>query len=342
MNMNLDGSIVTFGESLMRLSPPDHLRLRQTTALDLVYGGAEANVAVALANFGVPVQYVTRLPDNEVGIACKQSLRQYGVGTEFIETGGERLGLYFLEAGSGNRPSQVIYDRALSSFATIDENTFHWDRVFADACWFHWSGINPAVSANGARVTKQAVAAARGAGLTISCDLNYRHRLWQWGDPPPMVMPGLVEQCDVLIANNAYLMLDLADLPTGKTPEEAAEVCSRLARAYPNLKQIAMTCRETVSVVEQRFRAVMWQAGQLYMSHTFTLGPIVERVGAGDALVAGLIYGLVTYPDDPQRIIDFAAACAVFKHSVSGDANLASIEEIELLLAPHKGFDILR
>ena len=340
--VDVTGGVVTFGEILMRLSPPGNLRLRQTHSLDVVYGGAEANVAIALANFGLPVQYITRLPANELGSACLQSLRQYGVGCDFIEYGGSRLGLYFLEVGTGHRPSQVIYDRAHSSFASVDEATIPWKRAFSEAGWFHWSGISPAVSAGAARVTAQAVASAREAGLVVSCDLNYRHKLWKWGEPPATVMPGLIEQCDVLAANSASLMLGFPNLPKGRTPDEALEACAQLSSRYPNLKQIAMTCRETVSPAEQRFTAVMWQAGKSYLSPTFSLTNIVDRVGGGDAFMAGLIYGSVSFPQDPQRTVNFAAASAVIKHTIMGDANLATIEEVERLLGPHQGFDIIR
>lgn len=338
----MNGKIVTFGEILMRLSPPGNLRLRQAHSLDVVYGGAEANVAISLASLGLAVHHVTRLPENEFGLACMQSLRQYGVGIDFIEIGGERLGLYFLEVGSGKRPSQVIYDRGHSSFATIDEYAIRWQAVFSQASLFHWSGISPAISSRAAKATAQAVASAREAGLIISCDLNYRHNLWKWGASPSEIMPSMVRQCDVLAANSAYLMLGLASLPKGRTPDEALEACSQLSSRYPNLKQIAMTCREAASAVEQRFTAVMWQEGQPYISPTFSLTNTVDRVGAGDAFMAGLIYGLVTSPDDPQRTVNFAAASAVIKHTIVGDANLASVEEIEQLLLPHEGFDIIR
>jgi 2-dehydro-3-deoxygluconokinase len=338
----MNSNIVTFGEILMRLSPPGNLRLRQAHSLELVYGGAEANVAIALANFGMPVQFVTRLPDNELGLSCMRSLRQHGVGSDFIEYGGERLGLYFLEVGSGNRPSQVIYDRANSSFASINESTIRWDVAIGGASWFHWSGISPALSDSAAKVTAQAVVAAREAGLTISCDLNYRHTLWQWGSTPSEIMPGLIKQCDVLSANTANLMLGIHGLPIGETPEEAADACSQLSAIYPNLKQITMTCREDTSAGEQRFTAIMWHLGKLYTSRTFSLTNIVDRIGAGDAFMAGLIYGLVAFPNDPERIIDFAAASAVIKHTIMGDANLASVEEVDRLLSPDHGFDIAR
>ena len=334
--------IVTFGEIMMRLSPPTKLRLRQAHSLDLFYGGAEANVAVALANFGFPVQYITRLPNNELGVACLQSLRQYGVGCDFVEYGGDRLGLYFIEFGAGSRPSQVIYDRDHSSFATVDKATFRWEEAFGGANWFHWSGISPAVSVAAAQVTAQAVSVARQAGLIISCDLNYRHRLWQWGEPSSAVMPGLVAQCDVLAANTAYLMLGLPDLPPGRTPDETADACAQLSRIYPNLKQIAMTCREVVSAAEQRYTAVLWQADQVYTSPAFSLTNVVDRVGSGDAFMAGLIYGLLSYPDHPQRVANFAAASAVIKHSIVGDANLVTVEQVEQLLGPQATLDIIR
>jgi 2-dehydro-3-deoxygluconokinase len=338
----MNGRVITFGESLLRLSPPDHLRWRQAQAFEAFFGGAEANVAVALAGFGVPVQHVTCLPDNDLGLACRQYLRQYGVGTDFIRLSGERLGLYFLEVGSGKRPSRVIYDRAHSSFATMEEDAIAWGPIFSQAGWFHWSGINPAVSAGAARVTANAVDSARKHGLVISCDLNYRHSLWQWGRPPSEIMPELVAQCDLLAANTAYLMLGLPDLPAGQHPGEAGEVCSRLSGRFPKLKHIALTCRETGAAGDQRLTGVLWQAGQLYTSPAFALTQTVDRVGSGDAFMAGLIYGLISLPDDPQRIVDFATACGVIKHSIKGDANLAGRGEIEKWLGTQSGMDIIR
>jgi 2-dehydro-3-deoxygluconokinase len=339
--MQMKKRVVTFGEVLLRLSPPGNLRLQQARTLDLVYGGAEANVAVCLANFGFSVQYVTRLPDNALGRACRQWLRQFGVGLDHTVSGGERLGLYFLEIGAGNRPSRVIYDRAHSSFATIAEGMVSWDEVFGGATWFHWSGITPAVSATAAQMTRQAVKAARRAGLTVSCDLNYRHKLWQWGEAPGAVMPDLVRLCDVLQANGAHLMLDIPDLPVGDSVEEAIEACARLSHAFPNLKQIAMTCREDTGD-GQGYSAVLWQAGEHRVSTRFTLTEIVDRVGAGDAFMAGLIFGLHHFDDDLQRTVDFAAATAALKHAIAGDATLVSVDEVEQLLASGGRVDIRR
>jgi 2-dehydro-3-deoxygluconokinase len=337
----MNRNVVTFGDSLMRLSPPGNLRLRQATRFDLVFGGAEANVAISLAHFGVPVQYVTRLPDNELGVACRQALRQYGVGLDLVETGGDRLGIYFLEIGAGERSSRVIYDREGSAFATMTEETIDWGPALADAGWFHWSGISPAVSAGAARATAAAVGAARDAGLFVSCDLNYRHSLWQWGVSPSAFMPDLVSQCDVLAANTAHLMLDLPDLPPGRTPAEALEVCSRLAERYPNLKHITLTCRETVSAAEDRFTAVLWSEGEHAISPAFPIAGAVDRVGAGDAFMAGLIYGLLAPPPELRQVVSFAAAAAVLKHTIRGDANLVGVDEVEQLLAG-SGFDIIR
>lgn len=340
--MKSRGHIVTFGESLLRLSPPDHLRWEQTRVYESFFGGAEANVAISLARLGLPVQYVTRLPDNDLGAACRQSLRQHGVGLDFLEIGGERLGIYFLEAGSGSRPSRVIYDRAGSAFAALAEDAIPWPAVFSQAGWFHWSGINPGLSAAVSSATAKAVDAARAAGLIVSCDLNYRHSLWQWGAAPSTIMPDLIRRCDVLSANTAYLMLGLPELPVGRNPDEAAEACARLSGIYPNLKQIAMTCRDDTPAGGQTYSAVLWQAGRAYTSRAFPIREVVDRVGAGDAFMAGLVYGLLSFPDAPQRIVDFAAACAVFKTSIKGDANIAGIGEIEQLLMTGNGFDIIR
>jgi 2-dehydro-3-deoxygluconokinase len=335
-------SIVTFGEIMMRLAPPDHLRLRQARSLDITYGGAEANVAIALANFGLPVQFITVLPDNELGISCLQSLKQHGVGCDHIILGGSRLGLYFLEVGAGNRPSQIIYDRKHSSFYTINDGKFDWDEIFTGAGWFHWSGISPALSEATARTTARAIDKARAAGLMVSCDLNYRHSLWKWGRSPTEVMPDLVGRCDVLAGNAAHLMLGLPDLPPGSNPDEAVEVCTQLTSFFPNLKQVTMTCRQSVSAVEQHFTAVLWHSGQSYVSQTFALAESVDRVGAGDAFMAGLIFGLITDSNDPQQVINIAAASAVLKHTIKGDANLVSIKDVARLLDSQSGIDIIR
>lgn len=328
----MTASVVTFGECLARLSPPNYLRLQQATSLELFYGGSEANVASALASWGLPSQHVTRLPDNELGRSCLQALRKYGVGVDFVEFGGDRLGLYFLEPGTDLRPSRVIYDRAGSSFATLSPGALNWKAAFSDAGWFHWSGICPALSAEAASATAEAVGLAQEAGLMVSCDLNYRHSLWQWGSSPRAVMPDLVAQCDILLANSAHLMLALPDLPQADTPEEAKDACSLLSSVFSNLKVVAKTCKEVLSSTKERFTAVMWHSHRVFTSRTFNVSSRVGEVGTGDAFMAGLIYGLTMWPDDPQAIIDFAAASAALKYTIPGDVNLSSLQDIEHLL----------
>ena len=333
--MTCNPYLVTFGEIMMRLSPPDHLRFSQATTFDLLFAGAEANVAIGLTQFGVPVQFVTAIPANDLGAGCLQQLRRFGVGVDFAVRRDGRLGLYFLEKGAGNRPSRVIYDRANSVFSNLSANEIEWDQVFAGAGWFHWSGINPALSEPAAETVRAAVAAAVAARVPVSCDLNYRHYLWRWGKRPAEVMPELVAECDLLVANGAHLMLDI---PT----EDVADTCDQLSRRFPRLRQIALTSREVLNPTHQQFTAYLWQAGRLYVSHRFDLTAIVDRVGSGDAFMAGLLFGLREFGDNLQQVVDFAAASAVLKHSIAGDANLVTIQEVQALLSQKGGLDIIR
>ncbi len=334
--------VAAFGEVMMRLSPPGFLRVRQTHSLEVLYGGTEANVAISLAHFGVPVEMVTRLPANDVGDACVQFMQQYGVGVGHIVRGGERLGLYFLEMGAMQRPSKVIYDRANSALATTKPGMIDWRTIFDEADWFHWSGITSAVSADAAASNEEAVRLARQMGLTVSCDLNYRHTLWQWGKRPFEVMPTLVEQCDILIGNTAELMLGMEPV-TAESPMAAAQkMCWQLADRFPNLKIIAITLRDAVSASHNRLSAVLWHEGTFYSSPSYDLEAIVDRVGGGDAFMAGLIYGLRTYPEAMQRVLDFALAAGVLKHSISGDANLVTVDEVMGLVNGRASGDVSR
>ena len=336
----MSGKVVTFGEIMMRLSPPGYLRFGQARSFDVIYGGGEANVAVSLANMGVPVDYVTRLPQNDLGNACIQFLRQFGVGVEKIVRGGDRLGIYFLEMGAVQRGSKVIYDRANSAIATIEPGMIDWQQVFADADWFHWTGITPAISAGAASVCLEAVQKAKEMGLTVSCDLNYRKKLWKWGKQPGEVMPELVSHCDVAIGNEEDadkvfgIRAPETDVASGKVDaDKYRTVCEALARRFSNLQTIAITLRGSLSASHNTWSGVLWDRGSFYIGPMFDITHIVDRVGGGDAFMGGLIYGLRTHPDSPQRALDLAVASSCLKHSIFGDFNMITPDEVEKLVA---------
>jgi 2-dehydro-3-deoxygluconokinase len=332
--------VVTFGEIMMRLSPPGYQRFVQARSFDVIYGGGEANVAVSLANYGDAVDYVTRLPANEIGEACLQYLRQYGVGTSKIVRGGERLGIYFLETGAAQRASKVIYDRANSSLATIQPGMIDWRAAFADADWFHWTGITPAISAGAAEACLEAVRTAREMGLTVSCDLNYRANLWKWGKKAGEVMPALVEHCTVAVGNeeDAEKVFGIraagADVTAGKVEAASyASVCEQLAARFPRLEIIAITLRGSLSASHNTWSGILWEKGKLYTAPVYDIAHIVDRVGGGDAFVGGLIHGLRAFGGDRQRALNFAVAASCLKHSIIGDFNLVSTAEVEKLMA---------
>ena len=332
--------VITFGEIMMRLSPPGFLRFGQARSFDIVYGGGEANVAVSLAHFGVPIDYVTRLPDNDLGEACIQFLRQFGLGVEKIVRGGGRLGIYFLEIGSEKRGSKVIYDRSGSSIATIERGMIDWRQVFADANWFHWTGITPAISAGTADVCMEAVQVAKEMKMTVSCDLNYRAKLWKWGKQPGEVMHELVSYCDIAIGNeeDADMVFGIrapdVDILAGKVEAKKYQyVCEELSKSFPNLKTIAITLRGSISASHNTWSASLWDHGKFYVGPTFDIKHIVDRVGAGDAFAAGLIYGLRTYRNDPQAVLNFAIAASCLKHSIFGDFNMVTVADVEKLMA---------
>ena len=331
--------VVTFGEIMLRLSPPDHQRFSQARSFDVIYGGGESNVAVSLSHFGIETDYVTRLPDNDLGQACLNYLRQFGVGTGHIVRGGDRQGIYFLEHGAVSRGSKVIYDRAGSALATIEEGMVDWGAAFEGAQWFHWTGITPAISAGAASVCLEAVQAAKIQGLTVSTDLNYRKKLWQWGKSPGEVMEELVSLSDVAIGNeeDAEKVFGIhppeTDVTAGSLdPEKYRSVCEQLARKFPNLATIAITLRGSISASHNSWSAVLWHAGDLFFGPDYEITHIVDRVGGGDSFMAGLIYGLLTYQDDYQRAIDYAVAASCLKHTIFGDFNLVSAAEVEKLM----------
>ncbi|MFO7695917.1 MAG: sugar kinase [Anaerolineae bacterium] len=330
--------VVTFGEIMMRLSPPGMQRFVQARSFDVVYGGGEANVAVSLANFGVPVDFVTRLPRNEIGQACLRFVREAGVGVDKIVWGGDRLGIYFLEMGAVMRSSQVVYDRDHSALATIEPGMVPWDSVFADADWFHWTGITPAISRGAAEVCLEGVRAARECGLTVSCDLNYRSKLWKWGRKPVDVMSELVALCDVAIGNeeDAAQVFGIhapdTDVTSGQVDAgKYSVVCEALNARFPGLKTIAITLRGSLSASHNTWSGILWDQGQVYVGSDYDITHIVDRVGGGDSFMGGLIYGLRTF-SDKQAALDFAVAASALKHTVFGDFNLATVDEVNKLM----------
>ena len=325
---------------MLRLAPPGFQRFSQARSFEAVYGGGEANVAVSLANYGETVDFVTRLPKNELGDACLSSLRGLGVGTNYIARGGDRIGIYFLETGAAQRASKVIYDRAGSSFATIQPGTIDWQRVIAGADWFHWTGITPAVSQGAAEACREAIVAARELGLTVSTDLNFRAKLWKWGKPAGEVMGNLVGLCDVALGNeeDAEKVFGIrapeSDITAGKVDAGHYRiVCEQLAERFRSLKTISITLRGSLSASHNTWSGVLWQQGEFFSAPTYDIIPIIDRVGGGDSFMGGLIYGLRKYPADPQKALNFAAAAACLKHSIIGDFNAISVAEVETLMA---------
>jgi 2-dehydro-3-deoxygluconokinase len=330
--------VVCFGEIMLRLSPPGFQRFVQARTFDVIYGGGESNVAASLANYDMPAEFVTRLPTNEMGNACRNFLRQHGIGTSHIVRGGDRLGIYYLEIGATQRGSAVIYDRAGSSFATIKPGIVDWDAAFADADWFHWTGITPAISQGAAEAVLEAVKIARAKGLSISCDLNYRKKLWKWGKTPTEVMTELVGYCDVAIGNEEDadkvfgIKAPETDVTAGKVEADAYRfVCGQLNRQFPNLHTIAITLRGSISASHNTWSAILWHQGAIYTAPTYDITPIVDRVGGGDSFMGGLIYGLRTY-DDRGTALRFAVAASCLKHSIFGDFNMVSAAEVEKLM----------
>lgn len=333
--------IVTFGEIMLRLNPPGFNRITETRTFEALYAGGEANVSASLACYGQHTEFVSRIPANDLGDACLAYLRQHGIGVAHMLRGGDRLGIYFLEAGAAQRASKVIYDRAGSSFAMIKPGMVDWQTVFAGADWFHWTGITPAVSEGAALACAEAITAARQMGVTVSCDLNYRAKLWKWGKKAGEVMQELVAGCDVAVGNeeDAEKVFGItapeADVTGGKVEaEQYRYVCEKLAERFPNLKTVAITLRGSISASHNTWSGALWQrAGAFYTAPVYDIVPIVDRVGGGDSFVGGLIYGLRTYGADAGKALNFAVAASCLKHSIPGDYNAVTIAEVEALMA---------
>jgi len=332
--------VVTFGEIMLRLSPPGYARFSQANSFDIVYGGGESNVAVSLANYGVDVDFVTRLPHNDIGECAMMELRKRNVGTQKIIRGGERVGIYFLETGAVSRGSKVIYDRAHSAIAQIEKGMVDWAEVFNDAEWFHWTGITPAISHGAADVCHEAIKAANDLGITVSTDLNYRKKLWKYGKQCSEVMPALVEGCDIILGNEEDaekhfgIHPEEIDVTDGEKMDAKAyeSTCKQLSERFPRAKKIITTLRGSISASHNTWSGVMYDGDRFYYAPTYQITHIVDRVGGGDSFMGGLIYGLLAYQGDDQRALNFAVAASCLKHTIKGDANLVTVEEVEKLM----------
>ena len=332
--------VVPFGEIMLRLTPPGFKRFSQAAEFDVVYGGGESNVAVSLANYGIPVAFVTRLPDNDIGDCALMEMRKRGVITDHIVRGGERLGIYFLEMGAMMRGSKVIYDRAHSAISTIKSGMIDWEEVFQDTQWFHWTGITPAISQGAADVCLEAIKAANDLGITVSTDLNYRKKLWKYGKTPGEIMPDLVAGCDVILGNEEDaekhfgIHPEGVDVTKGDTVEAEAyiSVCQQMMDKFPRAKKVIVTLRGSISASHNTWSGVLYDGKKLFTTSTYDITHMVDRVGGGDSFMGGLIYGLLTYGEDSQKALDFAVAASALKHSIYGDANLSTKDEVEKLM----------
>jgi 2-dehydro-3-deoxygluconokinase len=331
--------VLTFGEIMLRLSTTGFERFSQARQFDVKFGGGEANVAVSLANYGIPVEFVTRLPENDIGHACLMELKRYGVGVDHVSFGGERLGIYFLETGAVARASQVIYDRAYSSMAALQPGMIEWKKVFEGVNWFHWTGITPALSEGTAQACLEAVQMANKLGLTVSTDLNYRKNLWKYGKTASQVMPDLVAGCDLILGNEEDAEKVFGIRPemvdsTLKHPEAGAyeSVCRQLMSRFPKARKVVITLRGSISASHNSWSGVLWDGKSLLRAPEYDITHIVDRVGGGDSFMAGLIYGLLAWPGNDQKSLNFAAAASCLKHTIPGDFNLVSVEEVERLM----------
>ncbi|MBR5924409.1 MAG: sugar kinase [Bacteroidales bacterium] len=331
--------IVTFGEIMLRLATPGYLRFSQADTFNATFGGGEANVAVSLANFGHEAEFVSRFPDNDIAKTCLASLYKHGVGTKYCIFGGERLGIYFLETGAVSRPSKVVYDRAHSSISEIKPGMIDWDKVFEGASWFHWTGITPAISQGAADVCLEAVKAANRLGITVSCDLNYRKKLWNYGKSAGEVMEALVACSDIILGNeeDAEKVFGIkpegfdATATGGKVDQKRFQsVCEQLMARFPRAKKVVITLRGSINANHNTWGGVLWNGSTLFESPRYDITNIVDRVGGGDSFMGGLIHGLLNFDD--QTALNFAAAASCLKHTIYGDFNLVSVAEVEALM----------
>jgi len=320
---------------MLRLSPNGNDRFIQTDSFRALLGGGEANVAISLANYGEEVAFVTKLPAHEIGQLAVNAMRRYGVNTNFITRGGDRIGIYYAETGASMRPSKVIYDRAHSAIAEADPSDFDWDAIMAQASWFHWSGITPAISDKAAVLTRMACEAAQRHGVTVSCDLNFRKKLWT-SNKAISVMRPLMQYVDVCIGNEEDAELCLGYKPKSNvekaqtSPEGYKGIFTEMQKEF-GFKYVASTLRESFSASRNGWKAMIYNGKDFYESRRYEIDPIIDRVGGGDSFSAGLIYGLMHYPSQGEAL-EFAVAASALKHTINGDFNLVSVEEVESLM----------
>jgi len=333
--------VVTFGEIMLRLAPSGFRRFSQASSFDVIYGGGESNVAVSLANYGIPVEFVSRIPENDIGDCALMEMRKRNVGINHVVRGGERLGIYFLEMGAVSRGSKVVYDRAHSGMATIEKGMVNWEEVFADAQWFHWTGITPAISQGAADACLEAIQTANRMGITVSTDLNYRKNLWKYGKKPEDIMPELVSGCDIILGNEEdaekhfHIHPEGVDVTQGESVDAKAyiSVCQQLMERFPRCQKAIITLRGSISASHNSWSGVLYDGTTLFEAPTYQITHIVDRVGGGDSFMGGLIYGLLNYPQEDQQALNFAVAASALKHTIYGDANLVTISEVEKLMS---------
>lgn len=343
----MEEKVVTFGEIMLRLKPPAFERFLQTPAFEATFGGGEANVAVSLANYGMTVSYVTVLPNNDISNVCIAELRGFGVDTSDIIYTPGRLGIYYIEDGANQRPSKVIYDRDNSAISLAKPGDIDWGKVFEGACWFHITGITPAISQSAAELSMEAVKKAQEMGVTVSCDFNYRKNLWNYGKSSIEVMSELVKYVDVGIANeedcqkslgiSTDVAVDKGELDTDKYRRLAEKVLQK----YPNMKLISITLRESRNANHNGWSACAYDREKFYLSSKYEITHIVDRVGGGDSFSGGLIYGLNQYKDI-QKALEFAVAASCLKHSIRGDYNRVSVSEVEKLMGGDASGRVMR
>ncbi len=327
----MSGKVVTFGEIMLRLSTPGFARFTQAQSFNATYGGGEANVALGLAYMGMPAAHVTRFPENDLGLAATQLLQKQGLDTKHIAFGGDRIGIYFLETGAAARASKVVYDRAGSAFAQLEPGMINWEAALEGATWFHWTGITPAISAGAAASCKEAIQVARNMGITVSADINYRKNLWQWGKKAHEVMPELIAGCDLLIAGEGDAE-DILGIAPYAGMDSFESVSRQIIERFPQVKKVTTTRRTTVNASHNKLSGLLWNGSQLLETPTHDITHIVDRIGGGDAFMAGLIWGLTKYHDD-QKALNFAVAASALKHTIEGDANLVTAGEVEQIMS---------